>query len=315
VASPTSGAMAERATPMAKKPAGGPITAPSLLARWGTARVAAVVVGCIALLGGGGFLAYRHLGANRQSEPAARGGSQTPAAVGPSSSSQPRSSSAPPAVPTATVPPQTSRTPVPSAAGSGSPANSGASVQGGTAPLPPASRPMPATPPVSPAPANHRAGESLGMAGGVAGPASPAPGVQGNSSPGIAVPAANSSGAAAGELTRAAVVNPTSAAAPRTAAPPPPASQPVQPAVPSSGTVVWSGHLSKDALVSIQGHSASSGTLEGQLPGVPVMIQVYPNDIGVAEFPGPQNGWEKVVLRGNKSRDVIVRIQWQTLQQ
>jgi hypothetical protein len=153
------------------------------------------------------------------------------------------------------------------------------------------------------------------MAGGVAGPASPAPGVQGNSSPGIAVPAANSSGAAAGELTRAAVVNPTSAAAPRTAAPPPPASQPVQPAVPSSGTVVWSGHLSKDALVSIQGHSASSGTLEGQLPGVPVMIQVYPNDIGVAEFPGPQNGWEKVVLRGNKSRDVIVRIQWQTLQQ
>jgi hypothetical protein len=118
----------------------------------------------------------------------------------------------------------------------------------------------------------------------------------------------------------AATVNPNTAIAPPAKPMPrtvvsPPTPQPVQPAVPNSGTIVWSGHLDKNALIIIQGESASSGTLEGQLPGVPVMIRIYPNDIGVAEFPGPQNGWKKVVLRGNKSRDVVVRIQWQTLQQ
>lgn len=85
--------------------------------------------------------------------------------------------------------------------------------------------------------------------------------------------------------------------------------------VASSGTLVWSGHFDKDGLITIQGHSASSGTLEGQLPGVPVMIQVYPSNIAVAEFPGPQNGWKKMVLRGSKSQNVVVRIQWKTLQQ
>ena len=79
--------------------------------------------------------------------------------------------------------------------------------------------------------------------------------------------------------------------------------------------IVWSGHLKKNGLVTIQGQSATSGTLEGALPGVPVMIQVAPSNIGVAEFPGPQNGWKKVVLRGSKRQDVVVRIQWKTLQQ
>lgn len=46
-----------------------------------------------------------------------------------------------------------------------------------------------------------------------------------------------------------------------------------------------------------------------------MIIQVYPNDIGVAEFPGPQNGWRKVVLRSTKNRNVVVRIHWTTLQQ
>lgn len=92
---------------------------------------------------------------------------------------------------------------------------------------------------------------------------------------------------------------------------PPPAPKPVV----TSGTIVWSGHLDKNSTITIQGASASSGTLEGQLPGVPVMIQVSPSDVGVAEFPGPQNGWKEVVLRGSRSQDVVVRIQWKALQQ
>jgi hypothetical protein len=93
--------------------------------------------------------------------------------------------------------------------------------------------------------------------------------------------------------------------------PPPPPPTPIA----KSGTVVWSGHLDKNATITIQGSSASSGTLEGELPGVPVMIQVYPANIAVAEFPGPQNGWKEVVLRGSKSQNIVVQIQWKTLQQ
>jgi Double zinc ribbon len=321
VASSATRAVSEPTAPVAAEPAGGPATAPGLLARWSTARVAAVVLGCVALLGGGGFLAYRHFGANRQSAPAARGGSQTPATVGPTSSGQPLSSPAPLATPTATVPPQTGQTRAPSSGASGNPANSGASVQGGTAPLPPTSRPVPTPPPGLTTPVNNPAGSGLGAAGGVASPASPAAGASGYPSAGIAVPANNRSGGAGAGVAAPAIVNPSPATAPPTkpaagtvASPPAPPQQ-VQPAVPSSGTLVWSGHLDKNALVTIRGRSASSGTLEGQLPGVPVIIQVYPNNIGVAEFPGPQNSWKKVVLRGNKSGDVVVRIQWQTLQQ
>jgi hypothetical protein len=190
-------------------------------------------------------------------------------------------------------------------------------VRAGTAALPSANQPLPA----ATAPTNNQTGEGLGVAGGIAARASPAVRAQGKSPPSIASPAANSSGIGTGGVAGAATVNPNTAIAPpakpmpRTAVVPPPTPQPVQPAVPSSGTVIWSGHIDKNALITIQGDSPSSGRLEGQLPGVPVMIQIHPKDIGVAEFPGPENGWKKVVLRGNKSRDVVVRIQWQTLQQ
>lgn len=88
----------------------------------------------------------------------------------------------------------------------------------------------------------------------------------------------------------------------------------IQPSVPSSGTIIWSGHLRKNALVTIQGNSASSGLLKGQLPGVPVIIQVVPSNVGVAVSPGPQNGWKKVVLRGSKSQKIVVTIEWRILQ-
>ncbi len=93
-------------------------------------------------------------------------------------------------------------------------------------------------------------------------------------------------------------------------------SVPVQPPAPaaytgpSSGDLIWSGKLEKNGTITIQGSSSSSGTLRGRFPGVPVLIQIQPTDLGVAEVPSPQNGWDKIVLRSRVNRLSVVTIHW-----
>jgi hypothetical protein len=53
----------------------------------------------------------------------------------------------------------------------------------------------------------------------------------------------------------------------------------VGPPTPSSGTLIWTGRLRKNARVVIDGKNASLGTLTGELPGKPVQYQVYPGDL------------------------------------
>ncbi|HWR49953.1 MAG TPA: hypothetical protein VN428_02530, partial [Bryobacteraceae bacterium] len=89
---------------------------------------------------------------------------------------------------------------------------------------------------------------------------------------------------------------------------PPPA-----PAVPKSGTLIWSGQLEKDKVLTIDGASASNGTLRGALPGVPVMVEVTPSTVGVAEMPGPTNGWKRIVLRSRNNSNVVVTVKWTVL--
>jgi len=60
------------------------------------------------------------------------------------------------------------------------------------------------------------------------------------------------------------------------------------------------------------GH-ASQGTLNGSLPGVPVIIEVEPKDIGVVEAPSPSNRWQKLVLRSRRNMNVVVTIRWRVL--
>jgi hypothetical protein len=55
------------------------------------------------------------------------------------------------------------------------------------------------------------------------------------------------------------------------------------------------------------------GTVNGALPGVPVLIDVEPKDVGVAEPPGPGNGWRRLVLRSRVNRNTVVTIKWRTL--
>jgi len=85
----------------------------------------------------------------------------------------------------------------------------------------------------------------------------------------------------------------------------------VRPPTPSSGTLIWTGRLRKNAEVVIDGRNASLGTLTGELPGQPVQYQVYPGDLsdnGILVFtaraqdarvgwdpPAPENGWNRIV--------------------
>ena len=90
-----------------------------------------------------------------------------------------------------------------------------------------------------------------------------------------------------------------------------PAPKNVGPPTPSSGTLIWTGRLRKNARLVIDGKNASLGTLTGELPGKPVQYQVYPGDLsddGILVFtarpqdarvgwdsPGPENGWNRIL--------------------
>jgi len=295
---PTLRVTAQPAPPKARIAAARPAPSTSMPGQRRTALVVVLIVACVALLGGGGFLAYRHFKASRQATQNGNATSQAPASATQTGPSQGASSPATQATPPSIAPAQTREMPSPAASSSSRRRT-------------PTFHAMPSTPSSNPG------GEGLGEAGGIAGPAVQAPG---NSSAGIAAPATNPSGQAAAGVAGSANANSsagTTAPANQfsvTPSAPPATPQAVQPAIPSSGTLTWSGHLGKNALVTIQGHSASSGSLQGQLPGVPVIIQVDPSDVGVAEAPGPQNSWKRVVLRSNKSRNIVVRIEWRRLQ-
>ena len=66
--------------------------------------------------------------------------------------------------------------------------------------------------------------------------------------------------------------------------------------------------------IEISGGVASSGTLRGELPGVPVIVSLEPQDVGVAEAPSPQNGWKRLVLRSRNRRLSVVTIKWTVVQ-
>lgn len=81
----------------------------------------------------------------------------------------------------------------------------------------------------------------------------------------------------------------------------------------TSGVIIWSGPLRKDALVTIDGELTNTGTVRGSLPGVPVVVETDYKDVGFAEMPGPSNGWKRVVLRGRKNINVVVTLRWRAL--
>src|SRR5260370_633119 len=79
---------------------------------------------------------------------------------------------------------------------------------------------------------------------------------------------------------------------------------------PTSGVINWSGHLDKNGAVVIEGPTTQSGTVNGSLPGVPVMIDVDTKEFAIAEAPSPSNGWKRLVIRSRRKVHSVVTIRW-----
>jgi hypothetical protein len=79
---------------------------------------------------------------------------------------------------------------------------------------------------------------------------------------------------------------------------------------PSAGTLIWSGEIGENTLVVINGTEVSRGRLTGELPGVPVIIQLETDDFMVIDPPGPGNGWKRLSLRSRRRLRHAVTIKW-----
>ena len=119
---------------------------------------------------------------------------------------------------------------------------------------------------------------------------------------------------------------------------------------PSAGRVLWTGQLPKNSRLTIEGRRASTGSVIGTLPGVPVNISAYSADLSnsgltvytsnlkhsepasrangwykteyvvdgrraadvkVLESPGARNGWNRVVLHNGIQPVSVVVIDWE----
>lgn len=90
---------------------------------------------------------------------------------------------------------------------------------------------------------------------------------------------------------------------PRPAPAPPPA--PVY-SGPRSGRIIWTGFLAPGATVTINGRSASAGTVNNALPGVPVRLSVYPAEFtstGISVFSSNQRHASGDVSEGRSARN------------
>ena len=79
---------------------------------------------------------------------------------------------------------------------------------------------------------------------------------------------------------------------------------------PSAGTLIWSGEIGENTLVVINGTQVSIVRLTGELPGVPVIIQLETDDFMVIDAPGPGNGWKRLSLRSRRRLRHAVTIKW-----
>ena len=81
-----------------------------------------------------------------------------------------------------------------------------------------------------------------------------------------------------------------------------------------SGTIIWTGQVGKNEVITIDGGSATIGVVQGTpLPGVPCRIQLSDSSVAVVEPPGSGNSYRKIVLRFNRSGNFSVRINWEAL--
>ncbi len=93
----------------------------------------------------------------------------------------------------------------------------------------------------------------------------------------------------------------------------PPASQRPAYEGPKKGVVIWTGEADKGMTVVIEGTAASTGQVQGALPGVACIVRLTAPNVAVTEGPGPRNGYRRISLRFNKKGRFSVPVEWEVL--
>ncbi len=82
---------------------------------------------------------------------------------------------------------------------------------------------------------------------------------------------------------------------------------------PRAGIIEWNGEVQKGEVVILEGSSSNSGTVRGQLPGVPCLVDLTGEKVAITESPGISNQWKRLGLRFDKKGKARVTIRWQVL--
>jgi len=81
------------------------------------------------------------------------------------------------------------------------------------------------------------------------------------------------------------------------------------------GELRWSGTLADRESLTIQAGHVSTGSLNDDLPLVPITIEVTPSGIGVVEAPSATNHWDRVVLQNNSGGAATnISVHWKVRQ-
>ena len=83
-------------------------------------------------------------------------------------------------------------------------------------------------------------------------------------------------------------------------------------AIPESGYITWTGVVEADGTVIFEGGQASTGIMKGELPGVPIRIDLDSRNFAIVEPPSPRNSWKRCVIR-SKKRQLAIIFKWQKL--
>jgi serine/threonine protein kinase len=77
------------------------------------------------------------------------------------------------------------------------------------------------------------------------------------------------------------------------------------------GTLIWQGDLPINVPLIIQGRHASLGSLDGELPGTPVRVEVAePSGVVIVQAPTEAVGWNNIVLNSPHQRQTRIVIRW-----
>jgi serine/threonine protein kinase len=88
---------------------------------------------------------------------------------------------------------------------------------------------------------------------------------------------------------------------------------PAAPVHPASGIITWSGSLEKNSVLVITDQGVTIGSISGQLPGTPVLIEVEPRDLTIRQRPGENNHWNQIILYSGNQRYSSITIHWKIL--